>query len=97
VCEFPLPVTEKTLEPRDEFGSDGLQLVQVVQSKLAKGFLAVMSQFNEHLASIIGGPDANQQTPIREPVDESDGAVMLKLHSFSQNVDAWTQIIRANP
>jgi hypothetical protein len=56
-----------------------------------------MSQFNEHLASIIGGPDANQQTPIREPVDESDGAVMLKLHSFSQNVDAWTHIIRANP
>ena len=98
MCEFSLLVggclAEQTLKRGDEFRPDGLQFVHVVQSKPPETFLSSVGEFNEYLTSIVCGPDTNQHASIREPIDESDDAVMLELHSFRQNTDSGAHFVR---
>jgi hypothetical protein len=52
-------VVQQALEHVDEFRSNELQLMQVVQSKPFQALLAIMGELNKHLTSIVGSPETN--------------------------------------
>jgi len=54
----------------------------MMQSEPPQELLAVVSQLDQHLTPIAGGPQAEEKSPLHEPINESYGAVRLKLHSL---------------
>jgi hypothetical protein len=75
-------VIDKALENFDEFRSDGLKLLQVVQSQVAQTFFAIMREFYQDLAFVIRRSQTNEETAVDESVNQPDDAVVLQLHSL---------------
>lgn len=56
--------------------------MEVMQGEFLQELLAVMGKFDQHLASIVGGPQAEQKSPFNKPVNQAHGTVRLKLQSL---------------
>ena len=75
-------VLEQASQQRNELGPDRVKLLQMIGRKSVQVLLACPSDLDQHLGKIVRGFEANQETALGDPVDESHGAVMLELHSL---------------
>lgn len=56
--------------------------MKVMQGKFLQTLLAVVSKLYQYLTPIVSSPQAEQKSPLHEPINETYSAVRLKLHSF---------------
>ena len=75
-------VFDQALQDIFEFRPNGLELMEVMQGKFLQELLAAVSELNQHLTPIVGGPQAEQESPFHESINETYRAVRLKLHSL---------------
>jgi hypothetical protein len=61
--------------------------LQVIEREFFEERFAVMGELDQDLAAIIGGTQAAEISPVHQPIDQLDRAVVLQLHAFGQNAD----------
>ena len=70
-----------------ELGADRLQFLQMMRGEPAQAFLAAASELYKNVAPVVRRSQSNHKSSLDEAIDESDGAMVLQLHSLGQNVD----------
>ena len=76
-CGVDVGVFDQALQDLHKFRSGGLQLLQVMKGKFLEELFALMGQFDQYLAPIIGCPQAAKKAAIDETVDQLHRAVVL--------------------
>src|SRR5258706_15819147 len=78
-------IIEQALQHGEKCRSDGLKLVQVMPRQPAERLLAVVGQFDQNLALVVGGAQPDQEAAFDEAIDQADDTMMLQLHALSEN------------
>lgn len=68
-------------------GSGNAKLVEMKNGKFGKDFFTVRRQLNQDLAPVTFTMAANHRAPVRQAVQELDGAVVAQAHSGRESSD----------